>query len=185
MVGIWSDKKCKPLWEKLKINNHNQAKTGREKRSKQLPEPPPISFPLLPPSSLLHTLLITADFPLAITIVSDPPTHPLTHHSQEGWVCPQHGSVTSRAFPPLGVARCLSEQRNSSTWTCCNIQEKQIWLNRHDTGEAAMFGRCTGREMTGVGQAVPVFSPNFNFQALCALGAISSTLHHAKTRFPN
>ena len=48
---------------------------GRQERSKQLPAPPPISFlPLLPPSSLLHTLFITADFPLAIAIVSNPPT---------------------------------------------------------------------------------------------------------------
>lgn len=115
---------------------------SRQERSKQLPAPPPISFPLLPPSSLLHTLFITADFPLAIAIVSNPPTHPLTHththtiHRRAG-VCPQHGSVTSRAFTPLVVARCLSNGNRATEFLYFNV----FTSSKRDFNKQAINGR--------------------------------------------
>lgn len=120
-----------------------RKRESMEERSKQLPAPPPIS--LLPPSppftlsSLLHTLFITADFPLARAVVSNPPTHqPPPHHSHEGaGVCPV---ISTRAFYSVGICTDWAplrgrNQPNSFTTTFrCALPNNGVGLYNHNRG---------------------------------------------------
>lgn len=82
--------------------------------------PRPLSFLSSPPSSLLHTLFITADFPFGHSI-SIQPTHP-RHHSHEGLRPPPELRVISRASSPSvreshTAVLWGGEQQSSSTTT--------------------------------------------------------------------
>lgn len=84
-------------------NNLRNSRAGRNvvnnSCSPSLISSPLYSLPPFTPSSLLHTLFITAYFPLAIAIVSHPPTNqptPCIIHMRAG-VCPE----SSLSFPEL------------------------------------------------------------------------------------
>lgn len=108
------------------FNNLRNSRAGRNvvnnSCSPSLISSPLYSLPPFTPSSLLHTLFITAYFPLAIAIVSHPPTNQPTplHHSHEGWRLPWELPVISRA--PLVLLQGRAQRRgwkqaNSSTTT--------------------------------------------------------------------
>lgn len=100
-------------------------KKGMEERSKQLPGPPPISTrfllpPSLPPVSLLHTLFITADFPLATAILFHPrlPSRSFTRG------LPRELPVIFRAFTPqLKFLHCHFCSQSSTNLSNLHLQQ--------------------------------------------------------------
>lgn len=69
----------------------------RQERSKQLPAPPPVSFPpLLPPSFTFAHVVHNCLFPFGHSSGIQP-THP-PHHSHEGWCLPSPARCHFQGF---------------------------------------------------------------------------------------
>lgn len=126
-----------------------------EEHSKQLLMPPPISvLPLLTPSppsipsSLLHTLFITADFPLATATVKEP-THPtsFTWGVASGPICGGESCLTE-TNQKASLVRFWDRSKTLRAFGGTHICDEQVSESQHANTPESREGKFTEENNT-------------------------------------